>query len=167
MIHSKKIVLGLLVSSLSFQAFPMEQEAIAPEVEVTQEEIVTEPAPTMAKAYAIRTIDFASKKLGHIKKCLQGKEACSKTDFAMLAASLLFLRQFFYSLAVQTELKIPTSKYQFRKHSGIPGIVTTPALKVDPTTYGHRAGRWIGTKLKPYTKKVTDPIEEGIRSLYR
>jgi len=140
MISTKKIVLGLLVSSLSFQAFPMEQAA---------------PAPTKKQNIRIQTINFIQDKLEHIKNCLQGKETCSKTDFAIMAGSLLFLRSLFYGFFQQFEPRevFPSPDYQrgygWRKGHFIPGgAVTAPARWVDPGTWGHKAGSRLGRPIR-------------------
>lgn len=39
-----------------------------------------------------------SNKITHLKACLQGKEACSKSDFAILASGFLFAYGFIYQI---------------------------------------------------------------------
>lgn len=140
MINTKKLLLGLLASSFAFNAFPMEQEAPT----------ITEPAKAERRGKVVQTIDKVMEKLKHIKQCLQGKETCSKTDFAVLAGSLLFLRGIFYAVASSIEPKLELSPWH--KY----GIFTTPASYVDP-------GEWPG-KVKGYLKhrkRIKDLRDQG------
>ena len=94
MINTKKIVLGLLASTFIFNAFPMSEGA--PETELIQEEVVTQAAPAETTSLKVKTIDLLMNKLGHIRSCLQGKETCTKTDFAVILSAAAFLRVLFY-----------------------------------------------------------------------
>ena len=134
MINTKKIILGLLASSLSFTAFPMEQEATA---------------PTEKQSLRIQTIDFLMNKLGHLRKCLQGKETCSKTDFAVIITTAAFLRTLFYSFG-----------YKVGHSEGWePHYPILRALRrVDPVGYGERAGRRLGYEAGKAVRKVGKPL---------
>ncbi len=135
MINTKKIILGLLASSLSFTAFPMEQEATA---------------PTEKQTLKIQTIDYLMKKLGHIRKCLQGKETCSKADFAILGTTLLALYGFIHRVALSIEL-LPTELYT-------PGLLHHPITK--SITAPEQAGRRVG-------EVVAYPLDRMRRKLIR
>ena len=148
MINSKKILLGLLASSLSFNAFPMEQST--PEIEVTQEEVVAEAAPTATANFRIQTINFLQKKLEHIKKCLQGKETCSKTDFAILGTTLLALYGFIQAVSVRIET-LATSGYYKQ------GLLYHPISKT--VEVPERVGIAVGKAVA----KPLEPIKEWLR----
>ncbi len=91
------------------------------------------------KKVQIRTIDRAIKGLSHLKACLQGKEPCSKLDFAVLGASLLFLRGSI--LALQVRLFGPENLTK----EGQPGDwipwkkkVFNVTRQADPSIWGHQ-----------------------------
>ncbi|TET34724.1 hypothetical protein E3J61_02490 [Candidatus Dependentiae bacterium] len=135
-------MLGLLASSLSFTAFPMEQEAPT----------IAEPAKADRNGRVVQTIDKVMDKLKHIKQCLQGKETCSKTDFAVLAGSLLFLRGVFYAVAHSIE---PTFG-DYGKY----GLITTPALLVDPGKWPEKAQwkyrHWKGERRERERERIAE-----------
>lgn len=135
MITSKKVLLALVASSFALTTFPMESETPAEPV-IENMESETPAASAEEKSFAIRSIDFVTNKLGHIKKCLQGKETCSKADFAILAASFVFLRSMLWGFLNSTETTI---------RKGYPTFSTT-VNRLTPIGSAGYAGGKLGAK---------------------
>ena len=81
--------------------------------------IAQETIGQKGKKVYVRTIDTVVNKLQHLKGCLQGRDTCSKTDFAILGTGLLFLygavRSIQYGAVRGIQLKFIKNPYDKRK----------------------------------------------------